>query len=163
MTIQHIKLTLYLHREAVNRILDLERRIGIKMAETTTKIRCTPHLPHQPGHALRTHAGVLRQEGIKLLSEIDKNSAGLKHARGLRCAVVHQCRNFGIGVGTYKARGKLIALADIDNERVILRALVTERQKLFQHHGNFHPVRRGKRIKLERMFANGQIFLMCRA
>src|SRR5690625_1944927 len=51
-TIQHIQLPLHLHGVAIDRILILLWRIGIKMPETTTQQGRAAHLPEQPRAAL---------------------------------------------------------------------------------------------------------------
>ena len=65
------------------------------------------HLPEQPGQALGACGGIGGDKFAKLLREIEQDSAGFKDARRLGRAVIHQCRNFGIGVDADKAAAEL--------------------------------------------------------
>ena len=47
-TIQHVQLSLALHRVPVNRVLHLDGRIGIEMPKSTAEERSAADLPEQP-------------------------------------------------------------------------------------------------------------------
>src|SRR5690554_5211984 len=48
LAIKYVELALHFHGVAINRVLILFWRIGIKMAKTAAQNRCTGHLPKQP-------------------------------------------------------------------------------------------------------------------
>src|SRR5690606_972656 len=98
LAIEYVKLTLYLHREAIDGIFKFLRRIGVEMPEAAAKIRGRAHLPEQPGEALRPPRRVRRQEGAEFLREIDEDRAGLENTDRRAAASVHQGRNFGVRI-----------------------------------------------------------------
>ncbi len=67
MLVEHVQLPLGFHRIAVDRILDLERRIGVEMTEAAADERRRAHLPHQPVHRLGAFGDICRQ-GIRRTS-----------------------------------------------------------------------------------------------
>jgi hypothetical protein len=80
--VEHVELALDLHREAADRVFDLERRVGIKMAEAAAQIRGAAHLPEQPGQAFRSGGGFRRQERTELLGEIRRIAPDSKTLTG---------------------------------------------------------------------------------
>src|SRR6185312_3380266 len=162
LLVEHVELTLYLHGEAVDRIFHLERRVGVEMAEAAAEIGRAAHLPEQPGEALGARGLIGRQEGAELLGEISEDRTGLEHADRLCAAAVHQRRDLGIRVHLDEARAELLALTDPHEPGVVLGALVAEREQLLEHNRDLLPVRRGERIELQRMLADGKHFLPLR-
>ena len=65
------------------------------------------------------------------------------------------------GFTAHEAAAELIAFADLDEPRVVLRP-VPSAQQLFQHHRDLHAVRRGERVELQRMTADRQLLLVRR-
>jgi hypothetical protein len=52
--------------------------------------------------------------------------------------------------------------SDLDQPGVVLRALVAERQQLFEHHRDLDAVRRRQRIELQRMASDRQFLVVGR-
>ena len=75
-------------------------------------------------------------------------------------AVIDHDRDFRVRVHGHIPAAELLAVADADQPGVVLRPLVARRQQLLQHHRHLHAVRRGQRVKLERVFADGQLLLV---
>src|SRR5208282_3699392 len=96
--VEHVELTLHLHRVAIDRILDLRRRVGEEVAESSAEIRRASHLPEQPGQAFGARAGLGRQEGAKLFREIEQDRAGLEDPDRLRTAAIYHRRYLGVGI-----------------------------------------------------------------
>ncbi len=69
-------------------------------------------------------------------------------------------RDLGIGIDLDKAAGELVAFADADQPRVVLRAGMAKRQQLLQHDGDLHAVGRSQRIQLQRLLAHRQCLVM---
>ena len=158
--VQHVQQPLRLHREAVDRVFDLDRRIGVEMPEAAADIGRAAHLPEQPRQALGARRRVGRQEGAELLGEMDQDRAGLEHADRLRSAAIHQRGDLRVRIDRDEAAAELLALIDADQPGVVLGALVARGQQLLQHDGDLHAVRRAQRIKLQRMLADRQLLLM---
>src|SRR5690606_16730470 len=68
----------------------------------------------------------------------------------------------GVRIDSDEAGSELIAVANANEPRVVLSALVTEREKFLEHHRDFHAVRRCQRVKLEGMLADGELLLVRR-
>src|SRR6185437_709348 len=128
--IEHIQLTLDLHREAVDCVLDFGWRIGVEMSETTAKIRSGAHLPEQPGEALGTRCALARQQLTELLGQVEQDRAGFEHPYGFRRAAVQERRNLRVRVDGHETAAELLPLTDIDEPRIVLGAAATERQQL---------------------------------
>ena len=60
--IEHVELTLDLHRVAIDRVFDLGRCVGVEVAETAPEKRGGAHLPEQPRQALGARAHLRRHE-----------------------------------------------------------------------------------------------------
>ena len=56
--VEHVELALDLHREAVDRVFDLGRRIGVEVAEAAAQVRRAAHLPEQPRQAVGARLGL---------------------------------------------------------------------------------------------------------
>ncbi len=166
MTVEHVELALHLHRVAVDGIFDVDGRIGIEMAETAAEEGGRAHLPEQPVHRLRAGPEIRRQEGAEFFGEIDHDGGGFEDAQRLPAILrlmVHQRRDLRIRIDADEARAELVALADIDQPGIVLRARVPGRQQLFEQDRHFHAVGCAERIKLQRMLADRQRLLMRRA
>src|SRR5271165_2837057 len=50
--VEYVELALHLHREAIDRILDLRRRVSVEVAEPAAEIGRASHLPEQPRETL---------------------------------------------------------------------------------------------------------------
>ena len=57
LAVEHVELALHLHGEAVDRVFDLDRRIGVEVAEAAAEIGRAAHLPEQPVQRLGALAG----------------------------------------------------------------------------------------------------------
>ncbi len=133
------------------------------MAKAAAKIWRASHLPEQPAGDLGALCRVGWQQLAKLLGQILQDRAGLKNADRRRAAAIEQRRDLRVRVHADKTAGELIAVADFDEPSIILSACVPERQKLLEHDRDLHAVWRRQRIELQRMLANGQVFVMRRA
>ena len=71
--VEYVELTFHLHGEAVDRIFDLDRRIGVEMTEAAAEIGRAAHLPKQPRKAFRTWPGLGRQECAEFLGQIQQD------------------------------------------------------------------------------------------
>ena len=60
--VEHVELALYFHRETVDRVFDLHRRVRVEMSEAAAEKRPAAHLPKQPIHSLGTLGDIRRQE-----------------------------------------------------------------------------------------------------
>ena len=74
--VEHVELALHLHREAVDRVFDLGRRIGVEVAEAAAEVGRAAHLPEQPRQAFGARRGLGRQERAELLGEVQQDRAG---------------------------------------------------------------------------------------
>src|SRR6185295_11831674 len=90
VTIEHIQQALGLHREAVDRILNFDRRVMIEMTKATTDVRRTSHLPEQPVQRFGALVEIGWEERAKFLREIEKDRSRLEHAARLGSAPIHQ-------------------------------------------------------------------------
>ena len=81
VAIQHVELALHLHREAVDRVLELLGGVGVEVAEAAAEVRGV--LPicqkSQDMHSARA-ARLLGQEGIELLRQVDQDRSGFEDA-----------------------------------------------------------------------------------
>ena len=161
--VEHVELALHLHREPVDGVFHLVGRVGVEVAETAAEIGRRAHLPEQPRQAFRAFRRVLGQEGAVLLREIEQDRAGLEDAGGFGQGMVDQRRNLRVGIDRDEPGAELVALADVDDIRVVFRAGVPRRQQLLQHHGDLHAVGRRQRVKLKRVLAARQLLLVRRA
>src|SRR6266487_3674395 len=91
-----------------------------------------------------------------------QDRARLEHPDRFWPAAIHQRRDFRVGIDGDKAAAELLAV-ETDQPGIVFRALVPEREQLFQHDRHFHAVRRGQRIELQGMFADRQFLVMGRA
>jgi hypothetical protein len=115
-------LPLGLHGEAVDRVFDLARRVGVEVAEPAAQVGRAAHLPEQPGQALRPLGHRLGQERTaELLGEVQQDGARFEHADRLGSAAVEQRGDLGIGIDGDEAAAELIALADPDQPGIVLR------------------------------------------
>lgn len=110
--IQHVQLALRFHREPVDRILNLDRRVMIEMTEPTADVGRTTHLPEQPVQRFGALVGIGWQECAKFLREIEQDRSGLEHAARFGTAPIHQSRYLRVRVYFYEATPKLLALAN---------------------------------------------------
>ena len=94
------------------------------MAEAAADIGRAAHLPEQPGQAFGTSGGVGRKKRTELLGQIHQDRTGLEDADRLGAAAVDQCRDLRVRVYRDKTAAELIALADLDQPRIVFRALV---------------------------------------
>jgi hypothetical protein len=120
--VEHIQLALGFHREAVDRVFDLARRIGVEMPEAAAQVGRAAHLPEQPRQALGALPQVGGQEGAELLGQVQQDRAGLEHADRLRPAAVDQRRDLGVRVGRDEAAAELLAFVDADQPGVVFGA-----------------------------------------
>ena len=104
--------------------------------------------------------GLRRQESAKLFCEINQDRARLEYANRRRPAAVHQCGNFRVGIDGDKATAELMAIVNADQPSVVFRATMPSRKQLFQHHRDLHAIGRSLRIKLQRMLADREFFVM---
>ena len=92
------------------------------------------HLPDHPlGHVVFT-AQIRRHEAPDLLGDVHHDGAGLEHMNRLATAdgrMVHQGRHAVIWTDIQKARGELIALADIARHYVVWGAQFLEQNSYF--------------------------------
>ncbi len=70
LLIQNIKQTFGFHREAVDRVLNLHRRIIVEVAETATEKRCRALQPEKPVERFSTARRIFWQEVTKFLCEV---------------------------------------------------------------------------------------------
>ncbi|MNE62200.1 hypothetical protein D3C80_1574690 [compost metagenome] len=68
--------------------------------------------------------------------------ARFKYARRRVRGMVTKCRNFRVRVNVHKAARELVAFANANQPRVVLRLADTQRQQLFEHDCDFLTVRR---------------------
>ena len=108
--VEHIKLALGLHREAVDRVFDLERGIVIEVPEAAAEIRGGALQPEQPVERLGPRGVIARQELPELLREVEQDRAGLEHPHVL--VGVIERRNLGVRVDIHEAATELVAVAD---------------------------------------------------
>ena len=123
MAIEHIKLPLRFHREPIDRIFDLGRRISVEMTEPAAEIPRAAHLPKQPVHCFGAAVGVSRQKGAEFFCKIKQDRSGFEHSARLGDAAIDQRGNLRIRVGRDKAAAELVALADLDQPRIIFASL----------------------------------------
>ena len=81
VTVEHVELALDLHREAVDGVFHLARRVGVEVAESAAQIGRRAHLPEQPVQRLGTAGRVLGQEGAEFLGKIKQDGARFEHPR----------------------------------------------------------------------------------
>jgi hypothetical protein len=128
------------------------------MAEAAADIGRAAHLPEQPRQAFGARRDLGRQERAELLGQVHQDRAGLEDPDRLGTAAVHQRRDLGVRVHRDEAAAELIAVADLDQPGVVLRALVAERQQLLEHDRDLDAVRRAQRIELQRVRPTGSSF-----
>src|SRR6202011_5017596 len=51
LPVEHVELTLHLHREPIDRVFDLGRRVGVEVTKPAAEIGRAAHLPEQPRQA----------------------------------------------------------------------------------------------------------------
>src|SRR5689334_14981874 len=92
-----------------------------------------------------------------------QDRAGFEHADRFGAAAIDERRNLAVGIYLDEATAELVALADADRPGIIFRLPVTLLQKLLEHDRDLLPVGRRERVKLERMLADGQLFVVGRS
>ncbi|MNH16457.1 hypothetical protein D3C79_761010 [compost metagenome] len=161
--VEHIQLALGFHGEAVDRVLELLRCIGIEMSEATAQVRGRAHLPEQPVQSLGALRQVLGQEVAEFFCQVQQDRAGLEDASGRRDATVEQGRDLRVGVDLDKTAGKLIAFANADEPSVVFGAATAEGQQFFKQYGDLYAIGGGQGIKLQGVFANREHLVMGRS
>ena len=101
-----------------------------------------------------------RQELAELLGQVHQDRAGLEDPDRLRAAAIDKRRDLGIRIDRDKAAAELVALADLDQPGIVLRALMAAGQQLFEHDRDLDAVRRAQRVELQRMAADRQLLLV---
>ena len=75
VAVEHVELSFDFHREAVDRVLQPFRRIGIEVPEAPTSEKARSHLPAKyPRQALGARTQVSRQKLAMLLSEVHEDA-----------------------------------------------------------------------------------------
>ena len=159
--VEHVELALHLHREAVDRVLDLDRRVGVEVAESAAEVRRAAHLPEQPGQTFGPRRAS-RHQRAELLGQVHQDGARLEHADRRLAAAIQERGDLRVRVHLDEPAAELIAVVDLDQPRVVLRAAVPELQQLLEHHGDLHPVGRRQRVELQRMASDRQLLLVGR-
>jgi hypothetical protein len=154
LAVQHVELALDFHRIAVDRVLQLLRRIGIEVAEAAAQQGRGTHLPEQPVERFGARRHRLRQEGAELFGQVEQDRTGFEHAHRLVAAAVHQRRDLRVRVDLDEAARELRALVDADQPGIVFGARMAGGQQLLQHDRDLLAVRRGQRIQLQRMLAD---------
>src|SRR5271156_972302 len=101
------------------------------MAKAAADIRRAAHLPEQPRQAFRPRAHFRRQELAELLGQVHQDRSRFENADRLWAAAVDKRRDLGIRVDRDKAAAELVAVTDLDQPGIVLRALMAARQQLF--------------------------------
>ena len=83
------------------------------------------------------------EKSAKFFGQVHQDRARLKHPDRCGPAVVHQRRNFGVGVDRHETAAKLIAFANADHPCVVFGTTIASRQQLFEHHRDLHAIGRG--------------------
>mmetsp|Transcript_5457 Transcript_5457/g.15163 ORF Transcript_5457/g.15163 Transcript_5457/m.15163 type:complete len:340 (-) Transcript_5457:32-1051(-) len=153
--VQHVEQPLRLHGVPVDGILDLDRGVVEEVPEAATNERRAPHLPHEPGLALRAQGVLLGEEDavlVVLLREVEQDRSGLEDAHRLRwVGVVHHRRDLGVGVHGHEA-GCELGPADRKQPCIVLEVW-KHLDELLKHDRDLHSIRRAERIQLQRMLA----------
>ncbi len=140
--VEHVELALHLHREAVDRVFDLGRRVGVEVAEAAAEIGRAAHLPEQPRQAF----------GARRWPSVGRKAPNFS----ARCSRIAPDSNTRIGFGPLRSISAGIlefgltatkplpnwSPVDPDQPGIVLGAAVAERQQLLQHHRDLHAVRR---------------------
>ena len=148
VSVEDVELALDLHGVAIDGVLDLLRRVGVEVAEAAAEVGGGAHLPEEPVEALSALSVFGGQELAELLGQVEKDGARLEDACRFLGAVIDERRDLGVRIGGHVAATELIAIADIDQEGVVLGAAVSESEELLQHDCDLHPVRRRQRVQL---------------
>src|SRR5580704_2812084 len=158
--VEDIEQALRLHCEAIDGVFDLERRVGVEMAESAAEIWRRAHLPEEPRKALRALGGFGRQEDSKLLREIEQDCAGLEEPDRLRTAAVHQSRDLRVWIDGDEVAAELLTLVDPDQPGVVLGAFMAQRQQLLEHDRDLLAIGSRQRIELKGMAADRQFLVV---
>src|SRR6516165_2461225 len=158
--IEHIEQAFRLHREAIDRIFDLDRRVGVEVAKAAADVGRAAHLPEQPRQTFGAGGRLRWQELAEFLGQVHQDRAGLEDPDRLGTAAVDQRRDLGIRVRGDKAAAELIAVAYLDQPGIVLRALMTEGQQLFEHDRNLDAIRCAQGVELQRVAADRQLLLV---
>src|SRR6185369_17385959 len=124
VAVEHVELSLGLHRIAVDRIFELRRSVGEEMAEAAAEERRGADLPHQPGKSLRARPAGGREELTELLGKIKEDRTRFEHSDRLGSAAVNEGGDLRIRVDRNEAASELLAIADSDRPGIIFRVLV---------------------------------------
>ncbi|MCY1441817.1 hypothetical protein D9M71_581540 [compost metagenome] len=161
--VEDIQLPLGLHREAVDRVLELLWRVCIEMSEAAAQVGRRTHLPEQPVEGFGAPCGIGGQEFAEFLRQVEQDRTRLEDADRRLHAAVQQRRDLRVRVDLDKTAGELFTLADADQPGVVLGTDMPKRQQLLEHDGHLHAIGRGQRIQLQRMLAGRQRLVMGRA
>src|SRR5262249_27492819 len=103
------------------------------------------YLEEQPIEGLVTPCRIGRHELSCLLGEIEKNRPRFEKRQRLVpwAGRIDDCRNFAVGAERRKLRRTLVALAEVDEVRLVRQT------DLLQHDRDLHAIRRRQGIELE--------------
>jgi hypothetical protein len=90
--IQDVELTLGLHGEAIDRVFEFFRCIGVEMPEAATQVRGRAHLPEQPVQCFGAACQVGGQEGAEFFRQVEQDRTGFEDPEGRLHAAVQQGR-----------------------------------------------------------------------
>ena len=142
--VEDVQLTLGFHGETVDRVLELLRRIGVKMPEPATQVGRRTHLPEQPVQGFGAPCGIGGQEGAEFFRQVKQDRTGLEDTDRRLDAAVQQRRNLRVRIDLDEAAGELITLADADQPGVVLGAGFAQRQQFLKQDGHLHAIGRGQ-------------------
>ena len=74
--------------------------------------------------------------------------------------MIHQRRNFRVGVHLDKPATELVAFTNLNQVSVILSGCHAFLQQLFEHDGDFDAVGGGQGVELQRVFTDRECFIV---
>ena len=133
------------------------------MTKAASDERACADLPCDPTQRLSTSGGIGWQELAELLCQMDQDCCRFKNAEGFVTAAIFHCWNFRVWVESHEPAGELLTLADVYGVGIVFCAFVAQLKQFLEHDRDLYAIGRCKRVELEGVLADRQIFLFARA